>query len=508
MATKKKKKISELPLATSLVGLFTIGVDSLNRSVKVSLEWLKTSFDNIAKAITDADTATKKANEAAGKAEAATQNTNKATTDANAAEELRAEAETVRKTAEANRIKAETDRIATEILRTEAETNRVDAESGRVTAENTRVTNENARIVAEKKRQTDTSAAIENASTATTNAQNAANRSNALSDHRDKIVNGYWWRWNEETKEWYNTGEIAQGKAVKVLDNGNYAYWDEDTQQYVDSGVEAAATVDIDNIEVAFQEATERVNIESGEKIPGIFGKVKKWFSSLKSLAFKDKADWDNDIENKPTSMPASDVSAWAKAATKPTYTASEVGASASSHEHTWMRTVDNRIIKPAEAVKKALSTFFVGKDGLNGETAGTEYHDLLVFNGYTDASGGKINALALSKKSMSILHYQAAQADAVWGTPKALAYIQEPKAVTLAVASWTQSGEYFIYKITDASLVDKSLLKITPATRTDRDKMIEFEFDAVPDLAIGSFTIYAKKKPSQAININYSILS
>lgn len=34
------------------------------------------------------------------------------------------------------------------------------------------------------------------------------------------------------------------------------------------------------------------------------------------------------------TSMPASDVSAWAKAATKPTYTYSEVGAAPSSHSH------------------------------------------------------------------------------------------------------------------------------------------------------------------------------
>ena len=32
-------------------------------------------------------------------------------------------------------------------------------------------------------------------------------------------------------------------------------------------------------------------------------------------------------IKNKPTSMPASDVSAWAKAPTKPKYTATEVGA-------------------------------------------------------------------------------------------------------------------------------------------------------------------------------------
>jgi hypothetical protein len=46
------------------------------------------------------------------------------------------------------------------------------------------------------------------------------------------------------------------------------------------------------------------------------------------------QADWnqadnaqDDYIKNKPTSLPASDVSAWAKAATKPTYTAAEVGA-------------------------------------------------------------------------------------------------------------------------------------------------------------------------------------
>lgn len=45
------------------------------------------------------------------------------------------------------------------------------------------------------------------------------------------------------------------------------------------------------------------------------------------------QADWnvtdtgsDSFIKNKPTSMPASDVSAWAKATTKPTYTKSEIG--------------------------------------------------------------------------------------------------------------------------------------------------------------------------------------
>lgn len=39
-------------------------------------------------------------------------------------------------------------------------------------------------------------------------------------------------------------------------------------------------------------------------------------------------------ITDFPSSMPASDVYSWAKASTKPTYTASEVGAAPSSHNH------------------------------------------------------------------------------------------------------------------------------------------------------------------------------
>ena len=41
-----------------------------------------------------------------------------------------------------------------------------------------------------------------------------------------------------------------------------------------------------------------------------------------------------SEISDFPTSMPASDVPAWAKAASKPSYTASEVGASPSNHNH------------------------------------------------------------------------------------------------------------------------------------------------------------------------------
>jgi hypothetical protein len=70
----KKKKISELPLAESLVGLFTIGVDSLNRSVKVGLQFLKAAADNANTAATSASQAAASASQAATFANSAATN--------------------------------------------------------------------------------------------------------------------------------------------------------------------------------------------------------------------------------------------------------------------------------------------------------------------------------------------------------------------------------------------------------------------------------------------------
>ena len=78
----KKKKISEFPLAKTLIGLFTIGVDSQNKSVKVSLEFLKTSADNADNAAKSANTAATKATEATTAANNATKSANTAATNA------------------------------------------------------------------------------------------------------------------------------------------------------------------------------------------------------------------------------------------------------------------------------------------------------------------------------------------------------------------------------------------------------------------------------------------
>jgi hypothetical protein len=81
----RKKKISELPLAEALVGLFTIGVDALNRSVKVSLEFLKTAADAATTAANNANAKANAANSAASSANSAATAANSAATSANSA---------------------------------------------------------------------------------------------------------------------------------------------------------------------------------------------------------------------------------------------------------------------------------------------------------------------------------------------------------------------------------------------------------------------------------------
>lgn len=81
----KKIKISALPLPDTLVGLYTIGVNALNKSVKVSLEFLKTAADKANDAATAANKAKTAAETATEAAKTATKNANTATEAANTA---------------------------------------------------------------------------------------------------------------------------------------------------------------------------------------------------------------------------------------------------------------------------------------------------------------------------------------------------------------------------------------------------------------------------------------
>ncbi len=55
-----------------------------------------------------------------------------------------------------------------------------------------------------------------------------------------------------------------------------------------------------EKISTEFSEDAKRENINSGEKLSVILGKIKKWFSDLKAVAFSNNY---NDLDNKPTSL-------------------------------------------------------------------------------------------------------------------------------------------------------------------------------------------------------------
>lgn len=109
--------------------------------------------------------------------------------------------------------------------------------------------------------------------------------------------------------------------------------------QHQDISGKLDKTGDGSNVTAAFTVASTRANIATGEKLSVLFGKIAKWFADLGSLAFKStvaKSDLASDVQ---TSLGKADsalqsytetdptVPAWAKAETKPSYTASEVGA-------------------------------------------------------------------------------------------------------------------------------------------------------------------------------------
>lgn len=109
----KKIKISELPLHDSLKGLYTIGTDDQNRSVKVSLEFVETRTDEVVKETqekaTDAisevrsatNTAVKNAEDATSKAQNATKLTLEAKANTETAtQEATTAAETAKSAAE------------------------------------------------------------------------------------------------------------------------------------------------------------------------------------------------------------------------------------------------------------------------------------------------------------------------------------------------------------------------------------------------------------------------
>ena len=90
---------------------------------------------------------------------------------------------------------------------------------------------------------------------------------------------------------------IRIGDNVVVCNVGEGAYKFDLLSGFVDLTNYLTKTGDGSDVTASFTTASTRTNVTTGEKLSALFGKVAKWFSDLKALAFKDKADTD-DIEN------------------------------------------------------------------------------------------------------------------------------------------------------------------------------------------------------------------
>lgn len=214
---EKKIKISELPASVTFKGLWTVGyqdADGRKTSVKVSLAEIQGAYDNVVEATQEARKATQDLRELEAVVQGNEEERENFYSSSQALvqgwsndEQKRKEAETSRVEEENKRVQAENKRKESEEARKEAESKRVEAENSRGRSEEERKTNEEVRQKQESEREKDSAEAVKNA-------KDATDRLNALSDHRDEIRDGYWWRWDEETGEWYNTGEIAKGNVM------------------------------------------------------------------------------------------------------------------------------------------------------------------------------------------------------------------------------------------------------------------------------------------------------
>lgn len=130
---------------------------------------------------------------------------------------------------------------------------------------------------------------------------------------------------------------MADNKKISKIKVGSVTYDIKDPNQ--PAAIEFDSNYDASTNKAAtVQTVTNKINALDGGTIgtPGA-GKTVTALSQTNgnvSATFGNISITKSQVSDFPTSMPASDVSAWAKAANKPTYTYSEVGAAAASHSH------------------------------------------------------------------------------------------------------------------------------------------------------------------------------
>ena len=214
---ERKIKISELPPSVTFNGLWTLGYQETKgkrMSVKVNLSEIQTAYDDMLSLAETARMATTDMRRLEATVEEKEEERENFYSRSQAMVQGWSNDEQARKDAEASRLEVEAERVEAETERKKAEAARVETEGVRIVEEQLRIRAEDERKAEELIRQKQEEDRENGTLEAILDAEAATNRLNALSDHRDEIRDGYWWRWDEETSEWYNTGEIAKGNVM------------------------------------------------------------------------------------------------------------------------------------------------------------------------------------------------------------------------------------------------------------------------------------------------------
>lgn len=168
----------------------------------------------------------------------------------------------------------------------------------------------------------------------------ASEKANISTGDKFSVIAGKLAKWFSSfgSAAWKSVGTGADDVAAGNHTHGNVS---NDGKLGSDAGKLAATGADgvlqaksPDEVSVAFSAANEKSNIASGDTLGTILGKLAKWFSSFGSAAWKGVGTGADDVAagnhthaDYLTAETDPNVPAWAKASTKPTYTATEVGA-------------------------------------------------------------------------------------------------------------------------------------------------------------------------------------
>ena len=157
---------------------------------------------------------------------------------------------------------------------------------------------------------------------------------NVLGDVWHVTADGSEWAWDGTT--WQELGSSVD--LSSYLQTSDIAEWAKASTKptYTASEVGAATSEHTHGNITNTGDITTNVAIASGDRLvindesASNINNSSITFGSSTAQYLANNGTW----QNVPTTLPASDVSSWAKASIKPTYTASEVGAATSSHTH------------------------------------------------------------------------------------------------------------------------------------------------------------------------------